>query len=133
MTMTLMKIKTESFGAAASGALLTFMLLAPVTTTAAPGTLAESPLFLSNSVEPNILFMLDDSGSMDWGMMTTENNGIMYVGCDYRYTQPAPDHDGNSVPPTEKAPWRIREFRHPTVVCGVRGTRTITACTMTRA
>jgi type IV pilus assembly protein PilY1 len=103
MTMTLMKIKTESFGAAASGALLTFMLLAPVTTTAAPGTLADSPLFLSNSVEPNILFMLDDSGSMDWGMMTTENNGIMYVGCDYRYTQPAPDHDGNNVPPTEKA------------------------------
>ncbi len=33
---------------------------------AAPGTLADSPLYLTNSVQPNILFIIDDSGSMDW-------------------------------------------------------------------
>jgi len=34
---------------------------------AAPGTLATSPLFLQNgAVQPNIFFMIDDSGSMDW-------------------------------------------------------------------
>ena len=101
--MMLMKTKKTLFSAAVSTALLTFAYLNPVTVMAAPGTLADSPLFLSNSVEPNILFMVDDSGSMDWGMMTAENNGIMHVGCDYRYAQPAPDHSGDRVPPTEKA------------------------------
>ena len=33
---------------------------------AAPGTLASAPLYLSTAVEPNIMFLLDDSGSMDW-------------------------------------------------------------------
>ncbi|MDH3640237.1 MAG: hypothetical protein OES09_17490, partial [Gammaproteobacteria bacterium] len=96
-----MNTNTKSLGTAAGAALLTTMLLIPVTAPAAPGTLADSPLFLSNSVEPNILFMLDDSGSMDWEMMTAENNGIMHLTCDYRYAQPAPDHSGTSVPPTE--------------------------------
>ncbi|MFK5949991.1 MAG: PilC/PilY family type IV pilus protein [Methylococcales bacterium] len=32
--------------------------------------IAPSPLFLGNSVEPNIFFMLDDSGSMDFEIMT---------------------------------------------------------------
>jgi len=101
--MMLMKTKKTSFSATAGALLATVVLLAPVTIKAAPGTLADSPLFLSNSVEPNILFMLDDSGSMNWEMMTTENNGIMYVGCNYRYAQPAPDHSGRRVPPTEAA------------------------------
>lgn len=33
---------------------------------AAPGSLANSPLFLSTATEPNIFFLLDDSGSMEW-------------------------------------------------------------------
>ena len=32
----------------------------------APGSLATSPLFLQTVVQPNIFFMIDDSGSMDW-------------------------------------------------------------------
>ncbi len=36
---------------------------------AAPGTLASSPLFLSTNVQPNIFFMVDDSGSMDWEVL----------------------------------------------------------------
>jgi len=101
--MNLMKTQTTPFKAAASAALLTFMLLSPVMAPAAPGTLADTPLFLSNSVEPNILFMLDDSGSMDWGLMTPENNGIMDLGCPYYYAQPAPDNEDFWVVPTEKA------------------------------
>ena len=38
----------------------------------APGTLPAAPLFLSTLVEPNVYFTLDDSGSMDWGIMVTE-------------------------------------------------------------
>ena len=33
---------------------------------AAPGTLSQSPLFLSTSVQSNIFFVVDDSGSMFW-------------------------------------------------------------------
>jgi type IV pilus assembly protein PilY1 len=36
---------------------------------AAPGTLAKSPLFLASNVQPNILFLVDDSGSMDWEIL----------------------------------------------------------------
>ena len=98
-----MKTKTTHFRAAASAALLTCTLLGPVTATAAPGTLADTPLFLSNSVEPNILFMLDDSGSMDWGLMTPENNGIMRISCDYHYVHPESGIGGRRILPTEAA------------------------------
>lgn len=40
--------------------------------------LAQSPLFLSTSVEPNIMFTLDDSGSMQWEYMPDSTN--------FRYT-----------------------------------------------
>ena len=76
--------------------------MSPVVALSAPGTIADSPLFLSNSVEPNVLFMLDDSGSMDWGLMTGENSGIMNVGCAYYYAQPAPDNDYFWVLATEE-------------------------------
>jgi len=39
---------------------------------AAPGALPKVPLFLTNSVEPNIFFTLDDSGSMEWEVMVGE-------------------------------------------------------------
>ena len=42
------------------------MLLTINNIQAAPGTPANSPLFLSNKAKPNIFFMIDDSGSMDW-------------------------------------------------------------------
>ena len=45
---------------------------------AAPGQLAQSPLFLSNAVPPNIFFALDDSGSMNWE--TTLNVGTWNPG-----------------------------------------------------
>lgn len=36
----------------------------------APLSLSNAPLFLGVSVDPNVFFMVDDSGSMDWGMLT---------------------------------------------------------------
>ena len=90
--------KLAQFGASA---LTTLVVLMPASASAAPGALSDSPLFLSNSVEPNVLFTLDDSGSMDWGLMTTEGGGIMYKdGCDYYYAQPAPDNDYTWVVPS---------------------------------
>ena len=79
------------------------VLLGPLTTSAAPGTLSDSPMFLTNPVEPNVLFMVDDSRSMDWGLMTPENSGIMQLGCEYYYVQPADDNNEDWVVPTEGA------------------------------
>ena len=69
---------------------------------AAPGALADSPLFLTNAVEPNILFLVDDSGSMDWGLMTEEDSGIVWLGCPYYYTHATDDNDDFWVVPTEE-------------------------------
>jgi len=104
MVTNLMKSKFNVFRTTASAALLTATLLSPITVSAAPGTLADSPLFLSNSVEPNVLFLLDDSGSMSWGLMTPENDGIMRVNsCSYYDAQPSPDAGDTDIPPTEAA------------------------------
>lgn len=85
----------------ATAVAVTAIALAPVTAPAAPGALSDSPLFLTNPVEPNVLFLVDDSGSMDWGLMTSQTDGIMRLGCEYYYTQPAPDNDYFWIVPTE--------------------------------
>ncbi len=57
------------------------IVFTPGTSTAAPGTLANIPLFLSTSVEPNIYFLLDDSGSMEWDNLTAEGvSGLPDIG-----------------------------------------------------
>jgi type IV pilus assembly protein PilY1 len=56
---------------------MTFLVAAPSYSPAAPLDLSSSPLFLGISVPPNILFLGDDSGSMDWNLMTKESDGIM--------------------------------------------------------
>jgi hypothetical protein len=49
--------------------------------------LADVPLDVKRHGAPaNIMFMLDDSGTMDWEFMTTQDNGIFTVGnTDYEY------------------------------------------------
>lgn len=42
------------------------LVLGCMPTQAAPGTLPDSPLFIDTAVQPNIFFMIDDSGSMAW-------------------------------------------------------------------
>ena len=44
-------------------------------TYAGPGQLPPAPLFLSSIVEPNVFMTLDDSGSMDWGLIVGEGTG----------------------------------------------------------
>ncbi len=72
--------------------LLAGSILISSTTQAAPGTLPKAPLFLSNSVEPNVFLTLDDSGSMDWEHMFSSGtaglagaSGLPLFGVSYRY------------------------------------------------
>ncbi len=58
-------------------ALLAMLAMAPV---AQAVTLANSPLFLNTSVDPNVFFEVDDSGSMDWEVLTTQQ----WHACGYR-------------------------------------------------
>ncbi len=53
-------------------------LLAAGGAIAAPGILSDSPLFLSDSVEPNIILGLDNSGSMDGEVLMPTNDGGMW-------------------------------------------------------
>lgn len=99
----IMRASIRKFSTTAGSALLVALSLAPATALSAPGTLADVPLFLTNPVEPNIFFLVDDSGSMDWGLMTEEPDGIMNLGCVYYYAQPATDNDYTWVVPTEAA------------------------------
>ena len=46
-------------------------MAASTTVQAAEMALSRSPLFLGTSIAPNIFFMLDDSGSMDWETLTS--------------------------------------------------------------
>ncbi len=55
---------------------LAFALLSGAMATiaqAAPGTLANSPLYLVQKTTPNIFFEVDDSGSMDWEVLTKQH------------------------------------------------------------
>ncbi len=56
------------------------LALGPVSIHSAPGTLANTPLFTTTSAEPNIFFMVDDSGSMDWDLLTPESALSGYAG-----------------------------------------------------
>jgi len=59
----------QNRGALAAGLSGALLLSVSHSLCAAPGTLASSPLFLSTNVQPNIFFMVDDSGSMDWEVL----------------------------------------------------------------
>jgi len=47
-----------------------YLMAASTTVQAAELALSRNPLFLGTSIPPNIFFMLDDSGSMDWETLT---------------------------------------------------------------
>lgn len=49
-----------------------YLLAGSTTTQAAELGLASQPLFLGTQIDPNIFFMLDDSGSMDWEILSTD-------------------------------------------------------------
>ena len=66
------------------------VLVSLSTASAAPGTLAQTPLFLGIQAPPNILFLIDDSGSMDWEIMTTDaDNDGLFTGTQRDGTSPS--------------------------------------------
>lgn len=50
----------------------------------APGVLSDIPLSLGTPVQPNVLFLLDDSGSMDWSFLTSTEGRAAYGYFDIR-------------------------------------------------
>lgn len=101
-----------------NGLMLALVALAPCIAIATQLNLATSPLFLTPNSKPNIVFLADDSGSMDWGLVTPENSGIITLGtCTtggthfYYYTHPgagtginAPARNSyTNIVPTEEA------------------------------
>ena len=54
--------------------LLVVGLAIPLGGNAAPLQLSNSPLFLGVSVDPNVFFMVDDSGSMDWEILAVPHD-----------------------------------------------------------
>jgi len=71
------------------------LLLLPLIGQAAPGTLSNQPLFLSDIVKPNVMLMIDDSGSMDFEHTPTKRALALYPGdtTDWVYLDPTPNEE----------------------------------------
>lgn len=61
---------------------LGFFWVLPAATYAAPGTLANAPLWLSDAVQHNVIVGIDDSGSMDFELLTTADDGVLWLNTD---------------------------------------------------
>ena len=59
---------------------LLLVLMSLTAAQADPGNLAQQPLFLGTTVQPNIFFGVDDSGSMDWEVILTEGALVAHPG-----------------------------------------------------
>ena len=82
--------------------ILTALLITPLSSNVAgPLNLSNNALEVVNNVEPNIMILHDNSGSMDWGVMTNEGDeGAYHLGGNlYYYTHPDPGADDD--PPAE--------------------------------
>ncbi|MEN8131098.1 MAG: hypothetical protein ABFS45_13065, partial [Pseudomonadota bacterium] len=81
--------------------LLAVIIIFSLSTTVMGGALnlADNALEVLSGVEPNIMVLSDDSGSMDWGVMTTENEGTFLLGpWSYYYAHPNPGASGTTSP-----------------------------------
>lgn len=75
----------------ASAAGMTVLVFGPAASPAlaAPGTISQIPLYVGPNVEPNVVFLNDDSGSMEFSIMTPEDSGYIWVrNQQYVYTHP---------------------------------------------
>lgn len=104
--------------------------LLPVIVMAAPGVVSDVPIFTVNSAESNIFFMLDESGSMDFELMTNERDttgvgwdGTLFASSSNRSIYTTPHHDmdhvysGNNVVPNDSdfpdnGLWRARNSHY---------------------
>ena len=56
------------------------LVIAPTSGYSAPGPLSDEPLYLASVIEPNIMFIKDDSGSMQFEMPeTNDDRGTEYL------------------------------------------------------
>jgi type IV pilus assembly protein PilY1 len=51
----------------------------PAIAYSAPGELADQPLWLGSSVKHNVMLAIDDSGSMDFEVLFSNNDGAIYI------------------------------------------------------
>ncbi|MCZ6575180.1 MAG: PilC/PilY family type IV pilus protein, partial [Gammaproteobacteria bacterium] len=65
----------QRLGVCLIGALLAAL---PITSSAGPLSLVDTPLFLANQVNPNIILAIDDSGSMDFEVLLPTNDGALW-------------------------------------------------------
>ena len=66
----------------------------PALAQSAPGTISQSPLFLQGGVQSNVMLLLDDSGSMDWEVLTrSTGSGTQGSGTYYLNFMPATDDE----------------------------------------
>lgn len=98
-------------------ALLLAFGLVPASLNAGPLNIANNPLEIANNVEPNVMVLNDDSGSMDWSILspgTTEGKYIISCpGCpylDYAYIQADPENIFFYTVPSETTMNNINAF-----------------------
>jgi type IV pilus assembly protein PilY1 len=90
---------------------LTFLALAigiPMAGSAGDLNLSDNALEVVTGVEPNIMIITDDSGSMDFNLMTVETEGQAHLGTwNYGYTHPDPGSPGSdsTMPATNYYDW----------------------------
>ena len=105
-----MSISTSTLRHFASAAGLTMLVFGPAANPAlaAPGAIAQIPLYVGPSVEPNVVFLNDDSGSMEFSLMTPEDGGGMALnGQRYLYVHPV-RNEGSST--NNASTWRGQSY-----------------------
>ncbi|MBZ2189422.1 hypothetical protein K8B33_09965 [Alcanivorax sp. JB21] len=60
---------------------------------ASDGRLAQTPLFLLQAIEPNIMFIIDDSGSMQWDIIPDDNRSST----DYLFPLPSNTYSSDGI------------------------------------
>lgn len=80
------------------GAWMTLMAFASSSAMAAPGPLANVPLFATDSVKPNIIMVIDDSGSMDSEVLFSSNDGALWWNTKSKTFVGVDDENGNARP-----------------------------------
>jgi len=75
---------------------------------AGPLSLSNNALEIVSNVEPNIVVLTDDSGSMDWGLMTGETEGALNLNNNpYYYTHPDTGVTGTQAPAVNMDYWMV--------------------------
>lgn len=97
-----------------------------------PGVISDSPLFLSDAVEPNVIMALDDSGSMDFELLMPANDGSLwwnttiesFVGLDGN-NQPSPGTINFNASGGSNGTWWKFSYLFPNGCCDRRARRTL--------